>query len=94
MFRCSNCLNTSTRPRITFDKKGICNACRWTEEKKKIKWLNRQKILKKIFKKKSNSQYDCIIPVSGGKDGSYVSYTVKKRFGINPLCITVRPPLN
>ena len=48
MFRCSNCLNTSTRPRITFDKKGICNACRWTEEKKKIKWLNRQKILKKI----------------------------------------------
>ena len=93
MFRCSNCLNTSTRPRITFDKKGICNACRWTEEKKKIKWQNRQKILKKIFKKKSKSQYDCIIPVSGGKDGSYVSYTLKKNFGINPLCITVRPPL-
>ena len=62
-------------------------------KKKKIKGLKRQTILKKILKKKSNSQYDCIIPVSGGKDGSYVSYTVKKRFGINPLCITVRPPL-
>lgn len=36
MFRCKNCLNTSTRPRITFDKKGICNACTWSEEKKKL----------------------------------------------------------
>ncbi len=93
MFRCSNCLNTSTRPRITFDKKGICNACSWAEEKKKIKWFKRQKILKNIFRKKNNVQYDCIVPVSGGKDGSYVAYTLKKKFNINPLCVTVRPPL-
>lgn len=94
MFRCSNCLNTSTRPRISFDDNGACNACRWAEEKKYIKWSERQKILKNFLKKKNKkSKYDCIIPVSGGKDGSYVSYTVKKKFKINPLCITIRPPL-
>ena len=49
--------------------------------------------LKKIFKKKNNNQFDCIVPVSGGKDGSYVAYTLKKKFNINPLCVTVRPPL-
>ena len=36
MFWCKNCLNTSTRPRITFDKNGICNACQWAIEKKKL----------------------------------------------------------
>ena len=36
IFWCSVCLNTSTRPRITFNDKGICNACLWTEEKKKL----------------------------------------------------------
>ena len=93
MFWCKNCLNTSTRPRITFDKKGLCNACQWAREKKKINWKNRQSLLKKIFNKKNNNQFDCIVPVSGGKDGSYVAYTLKKKFNINPLCVTVRPPL-
>ena len=92
MFWCKNCLNTSTRPRITFDKKGFCNACQWVVEKKKINWSKRQSTLKKIFSKKKND-YDCIVPVSGGKDGSYVAYTLKKKFNINPLCVTVRPPL-
>ena len=38
----------STRPRITFDKKGNCNACQWAEEKKKFNWLEREELLKKI----------------------------------------------
>ena len=92
MFWCTNCLNTSTRPRITFDKNGLCNACQWVKEKKKINWKSRQSVLKKIFSNKKNN-YDCIVPVSGGKDGSYVAYTLKKKFNINPLCVTIRPPL-
>ena len=48
--------------------------------KKKINWKNRQERLRKIFNKKKNKnkKYDCIVPVSGGKDGSYVSYILKK----------------
>ena len=62
------------------------------EEKKKINWKKRQSLLKKIFSKKKNN-YDCIVPVSGGKDGSYIAHTLKKKYKINPLCVTVRPPL-
>lgn len=90
---CNNCLNTSTRPRISFDKKGICNACQWSKEKKQVDWKKRQNLLKKIFKKNNKNNYDCIVPVSGGKDGSYVCYILKKKFGIKPLAVTVRPPL-
>ena len=38
---CSNCLNMSTRPRISFDERGFCNACVWMEEKKNLDWSSR-----------------------------------------------------
>ena len=94
LFWCSNCLNNSLRPRITFDKKGWCNACQWMEEKKKVNWEKRRKELLQIVKKfKSNGIYDCIVPVSGGKDGSYVASRIRDKFGLNPLTVTSRPPL-
>jgi len=34
VFWCKNCMNMSTRPRISFDDRGWCNACQWMEEKK------------------------------------------------------------
>ena len=40
-----NCINNSERPRITFDKRGWCNACVWMEEKKKVNWKKRKKEL-------------------------------------------------
>ncbi|MDB9807967.1 N-acetyl sugar amidotransferase [Candidatus Pelagibacter sp.] len=91
---CTNCLNNSLRPRITFDQNGWCNACQWMKEKKKINWKKRKRQLKEIIKKyKSNSVYDCIVPVSGGKDGSYVASKIRDELGLNPLTVTSRPPL-
>jgi len=45
VFWCKNCLNMSTRPRITFDDDGWCNACQWMKEKKKLSWDSRKKEL-------------------------------------------------
>jgi N-acetyl sugar amidotransferase len=93
---CKNCLNMSTRPRITFDDRGWCNACEWMEEKKTMDWQPRVKELDDLLKKykSKNGGFDCIVPVSGGKDGSYVSYTLKHKLGMNPLAVTVRPALS
>jgi N-acetyl sugar amidotransferase len=93
---CKNCLNMSTRPRITFDERGWCNACQWMEEKKKLDWTKRQLELENLIKKyKSVSgNFDCIVPVSGGKDGSYVAHQLKHKYGMTPLCVTVRPALS
>ncbi len=86
----------STRPRITFDEKGWCNACQWMEEKKVMDWNPRAKELEDLLAKhkSTNGNFDCIVPVSGGKDGSYVAYTLKHKYGMNPLAITVRPALS
>ena len=45
IFWCKNCLNMSTRPRITFDSRNWCNACQWTEEKTTMDWRPREKEL-------------------------------------------------
>jgi len=96
VFWCTNCLNMSTRPRITFDERGWCNACQWMEEKKTLDWSARWKELGEILKKYRSKTFgfDCVVPVSGGKDGSYVSYNLKHKYGMNILAITVTPALS
>lgn len=92
---CTNCLAMSTRPRITFDERGWCNACRWMEKKQTLDWAARQRQLEELLDKhrRSGGRFDCLVPVSGGKDGSYVSYNLKYKYGMNPLCLTVTPAL-
>lgn len=93
---CSNCLAMSTRPRISFDERGWCNACRWMESKKDINWKKREEELKTLLNKyrRNDGRFDCLVPCSGGKDGSYVAYTLKHKYGMNPLAVTVTPALS
>lgn len=86
----------STRPRITFDDHGRCNACQWAEEKKTLDWSIRQNELKKILgeHRSATGSFDCVVPVSGGKDGSYVAYQLKHNYGMHPLTVTVTPALS
>ena len=92
---CSNCLSMSTRPRITYDDRGLCNACVWMEKKKTLDWASRELKLKKLLDehRRIDGHFDCLVPVSGGKDGSYVAYNLKYKYGMNPLCLTVTPAL-
>lgn len=92
---CSNCLAMSTRPRITFNERGWCNACVWMQEKKSLNWDNRHKELEQLLCKhrRKDGRFDVIVPVSGGKDGSYVAHNLKHKYGMNVLALTVTPAL-
>ena len=94
-FWCTHCLNMSTRPRITFDERGWCNACQWMEEKRTLDWSVRRAELERLLDRfrRTDGGFDCVVPVSGGKDGSYVSYQLKHVHGMNPLAVTVTPAL-
>ena len=96
IFWCENCLNMSTRPRIEFDDRGWCNACQWMEEKKTFDWPKREKELRGLLSKyrSGSDDFDCVVPVSGGKDGSYIAYQLKHKYDMHPLTITVSPPLS
>jgi N-acetyl sugar amidotransferase len=92
---CTNCLNMSTRPRIQFDERGWCNACLWSERKKTLDWKSRETELLALLDKyrRNDGKFDVVVPVSGGKDGSYVAYQLKHKYGMNPLAVTVTPAL-
>jgi len=85
----------STRPRISFDDRGLCNACVWGEKKKHLDWADRESKLERLLDahRRADGSFDCIVPVSGGKDGSYVAHTLKNKWGMNPLSVTIKPPL-
>ena len=95
VFWCTNCLNMSTRPRISFDARGWCNACQWMEEKKTFNWEPRKKELAALLDKyrSKNGGFDCVVPVSGGKDGCSIAYRLRDLYGMHPLTVTVRPAL-
>lgn len=87
---CKRCIMPETKPDLFIDKYGICSACRYFESRKNNNWDLRKKELLKIlerFRNKNGSNYDCIIPVSGGKDSHFQTLTMLE-LGMNPLCVT------
>lgn len=87
-----------TRPRIGYDERGACNACVWAEEKKEIiDWTARWRELEELCaasKQRNPNKFDALVPVSGGKDSSYVAYAMKHKAGMRPLTVTIAPPLS
>lgn len=81
----------STRPDLLLDDLGICNACRSYENRSQVDWDLRYNellnILKKFKSNNTNNNWDCVIPVSGGKDSTYQVVRVLQ-LGLNPLCVT------
>jgi len=88
---CKKCVTPDTRPRVSLDENGVCNACRYAEKKKTINWDARKKEFESILNKsRSNDpmKYDCVVPGSGGKDSIYVAYMLKHEYKMNPLLVT------
>jgi N-acetyl sugar amidotransferase len=85
--------NQSKKQTLHFDEKGICDACRFVEEKARINWTKREEELLRLLDKyrRNDGYYDCIVPGSGGKDSAYQAHVLKYKYGMNPLTITWPP---
>ena len=91
---CNRCIQPDTRPGIYFDEQGVCGACLWEEKKKEIDWESREKELMDIAewaKKRANSNYDCVIGISGGKDSTKQALTSRDRLGLRCLLVNSEP---
>ena len=89
---CKKCVYPETKPDLHFDENGICSACIAAEQKDKgIDWKQREidfnNIVSHYKLPKGKIGYDCLIPVSGGKDSTYQAYYMKEVCGLNPLCV-------
>lgn len=95
---CSRCVYPENHAYgITFDSQGVCSGCRIHEEKDRINWKLKILKLKKIlneYKKKSQNNFDCIIPVTGGSDSFFIVDIIKNKFKLNPLLVTYNTHYN
>ncbi len=80
---------------LQFDNDGVCDACRQAETKDLIGWEDREKELIDLLDRhrKSNGDYDCLVPGSGGKDSAFQAHILKYKYGMNPLTCTWPPIL-
>lgn len=88
---CKRCCIPETQEDLTFDEMGICLTCQSSEQKIHINWQEREKQLGKILeeaRKKAGNNYDCILPISGGKDSTFQMHVLVKVYGMKPLAVT------
>jgi N-acetyl sugar amidotransferase len=92
---CARCLYpTNARPALIIDDDGVCSGCRYHESRLRVDWAERERMLRALldeFRRRAREAgqiYDCIVPVSGGKDSHYQVHLIKVVYGLNPLLVT------
>jgi N-acetyl sugar amidotransferase len=89
MVRCSRCGFPNTRPGLNFEN-GVCWACLNYDKRKTIDWEARRALLHQFCGEyRGKTKYDCLIPVSGGKDSYMLVKTMVEEEGMTPLLCTV-----
>lgn len=87
---CTSCLYPDSKPDLWFDDRGVCSACVGYERRAAVDWSARREEFKSVmsrYRKNDASNYDCIVPVSGGKDSTYQVIRLLQE-GLNPICVT------
>lgn len=89
---CKNCVYpSSSAVPLAFDENGLCSGCRTNKQSQKIDWKKRRVFFDELiakYKNKDGKGYDCIIPVSGGKDSYFQTHIIKNICKLNPLLVT------
>lgn len=98
---CKRCLYpANAKPAIIFDDEGVCSGCRYHESRQRIDWVDREKLLREFLEmqkrrsREAGQPYDCIVPVSGGKDSHFQVDLIKNVYGMNPLLVTFNHAYN
>jgi len=90
---CRNCILPDTRPNLQIGADGICNACRSHATKRHIDWNQRMARFREVVAgaRKRSAGYDCLVPVSGGKDSTWQIVKCLE-LGLTPLAVTWKTP--
>lgn len=91
---CTKCVYPTSAVLLQVDDQGVCSSCRAADSFNELTeefWIQRKKRFEEViapYLNKNNSNYDCLIPVSGGKDSFYQAHLMCKQYGLKPLLVT------
>jgi hypothetical protein len=85
MKRCVRCIMPETLPGISYDGQGVCNHCRSYQ----VPGVFGEKAFLEVLDsvRGKGQPYDCMVPLSGGRDSTYTLYLAKEVYGMNPLAV-------
>lgn len=91
---CTKCVYPVNTVNLDIDDEGVCSACRTFEAFEALSpeyWDERRSRFETLVeetRKVNTSGYDCVIPVSGGKDSYYQAHVICTEYGLKPLLVT------
>ena len=91
---CKRCVYPVSAVALDVDDEGVCSACKVAEQSKNLPkgvWERKASQFKELIDAlvgQNTSNYDCIIPVSGGKDSFYQTHKIAVEHGLKPLLVT------
>jgi len=85
MKRCKLCILPSSFPNIKFNKDGICDHCLNHKENSYKGKLSLEKIVESY--KNKVKKYNCVIPISGGKDNTFILYYAVRILNLKPIAM-------
>jgi N-acetyl sugar amidotransferase len=87
---CTRCCMPESNEGMQFDEMGICQACQSQEQKIHINWVEREAELRRLLDhyRSLGNDYDCIVPISGGKDSTFQLHVLTKVYGMKVLGAT------
>lgn len=95
MVYCSRCTYPRVSVNLHIDEDGVCSACRTQEQFMALPddfWQARRRkfesLVEEIKSTGTRGNFDCLIPVSGGKDSYYQTHVMAKEYGLKPLLVT------
>ena len=80
---------------LVFGSDGVCEACKYAEQKKSINWIDREKKLVELCNRfrRSDGRNDVVVPGSGGKDSVQAAHILKYKYNMNPILVTWPPAI-
>jgi N-acetyl sugar amidotransferase len=93
MIYCQKCVYPITAAHLEIAD-GVCSACKSSDAYGAINpqdWAKRELLFEELvnsLKSNDGTTYDCLIPVSGGKDSFYQTHKMVEKYGLKPLLVT------
>ncbi len=85
MKRCTSCALPDSVPGLSFDQDGVCFMCQSYAPAALFGEAAFKEFL--AHGRPGPAGYDSLVPLSGGRDSSYVLYLAKAVYGLNPLAV-------
>ncbi len=91
--RCRHCILPASLPSIRLDDNGVCGLCADYQKRRdgdRDSGSRKKREFEALIERarRLRRPYDCLIPLSGGKDSTYALYLCDRVYGLKCLCVT------